>query len=72
MPIYKLARSYGRLFKEYAGDEKTVLELIKKDPYIFMTRVGGLLLTDAGLDFSNSPEGYYTLPPKIQMNQPKE
>jgi coenzyme F420-0:L-glutamate ligase/coenzyme F420-1:gamma-L-glutamate ligase len=23
-----------------------------------------MLLTDAGLDFSNSPEGYWTLPPK--------
>lgn len=51
------------MFKDYAADERA-LDVIEKDPYIFMARVKGLLLTDAGLDFSNSPEGYCTLPPK--------
>ncbi|MEM3873115.1 MAG: coenzyme F420-0:L-glutamate ligase, partial [Nitrososphaeria archaeon] len=64
IPIYKLASSYGKLFKDYVKDEKEALELMRRDPYIFMSSVGGMLLTDAGLDFSNSPEGYCTLPPK--------
>jgi len=64
IPIYKLAKAYGKLFKEYVKDEEAAIEIIRKDPYIFMANVGGMLLTDAGLDFSNSPEGYCTLPPK--------
>ncbi|MEM3715513.1 MAG: coenzyme F420-0:L-glutamate ligase [Thermoprotei archaeon] len=64
IPIYKFMKIYGKFFKDYARDERTAAEIIRKDPYIFMTSVKGMLLTDAGLDFSNSPEGYCTLPPK--------
>jgi len=55
IPVYKLAERYGGLFKGYAADEEAALNVIKKDPYIFMADVHGLTLTDAGLDFSNSP-----------------
>ncbi|MBS7609201.1 coenzyme F420-0:L-glutamate ligase [Candidatus Bathyarchaeota archaeon] len=64
IPIEKLARKYGKLFRSYVSNEEVARSLLRKDPYIFMTSVGGMLLTDAGLDFSNSPSGNCTLPPK--------
>ncbi|QOJ78791.1 coenzyme F420-0:L-glutamate ligase [Infirmifilum lucidum] len=64
IPVRGLAERYGYLFREYARDEGAALELLRKDPYIFMTRVRGMVLSDAGLDFSNSTEGYCTLPPE--------
>jgi len=63
IPIKKLMKKYGYLFSEYAVNPKVAMRLIDNDPYIFMTYVEGMILTDAGLDFSNSPEGYCTLPP---------
>lgn len=63
IPIKKLVKRYGYLFREYASDPKVAIKLIESDPYIFMTYVRGMILTDAGLDFSNSPEGYCTLSP---------
>lgn len=64
IPIKKLAEKYGYLYKDIAEDEKVAKKLIREDPYIFMCNVNGMLLTEAGLDFSNSPSGYCTLPPK--------
>jgi hypothetical protein len=41
IPIYKLAKNYGKLFRSYAADEKVPLNVIRKDPYIFMANVRG-------------------------------
>lgn len=64
VPIYKLAKAYGRLLRDYVENADAAHRLVKEDPYVFVAYVRGMLLTDAGLDFSNSPPGYCTLPPK--------
>jgi coenzyme F420-0:L-glutamate ligase/coenzyme F420-1:gamma-L-glutamate ligase len=71
IPIWKLAQKFGH-FYDVAKDEKVAKELIKSDPYIFVCKVGNILLTDAGLDFSNSPKNYCTLPPKDADKSAKE
>ncbi len=64
IPIYKLARRYGHLYREYAFDRGKALEVVSRDPCIFMTSVRGYVLTDAGIDFSNAPEGFCTMLPR--------
>ncbi len=63
IPVEKLSKKYGHLFEEYAKDKKTAQEIIRKDPYIFIVNVKDQLLTEGGIDFSNSPPGYCTLLP---------
>jgi len=64
IPVWKLAQKYGHVFEEYFPNRDHIAQLLRSDPYIFMANVNGLLLTDAGLDLSNAPRGYCTLPPK--------
>jgi len=39
-------------------------EAIKRIPYILIVRRGGQIYSDAGLDFSNHPEGVVSVPPE--------
>jgi len=63
IPIGSLAKRYGQLFKQHRIDEKVAEKVIEADPYMFLIDVGGQFLTWGGIDFSNSPAGYYTAPP---------
>jgi len=51
-------------FRKYAVNEKARKNAIKQHPYLFLVKVNYLLLSDAGLDFSNAPPGFCTLPPR--------
>jgi len=59
-----------RLFEEgvfdierHAPDPEAAREAIERVPALMVTIRGGQLYTDAGLDFSNHPPGYFSLPP---------
>lgn len=63
IPVRDLAKRHGQLFKQHTTDEKAAEKVIQADPYMFLIDVDGQLLTWGGIDFSNSPEGYYTALP---------
>jgi len=49
-----------RMSRNIAG----AYEAIKRIPYILIVRRGGQIYSDAGLDFSNHPEGVMSVPPE--------
>ena len=49
-----------RMSRNIAG----AYEAIKRIPYILIVRRGGQIYSDAGLDFSNHPEGVVSVPPE--------
>ncbi|MDI6905726.1 MAG: coenzyme F420-0:L-glutamate ligase [Candidatus Bathyarchaeia archaeon] len=64
IPIEKLVKRLGDPFKEYAVNREEASKAVERNPYLFMAEVGGVLLTNAGIDISNAPPGYCTLPPE--------
>ncbi|NHV97040.1 MAG: F420-dependent oxidoreductase [Thaumarchaeota archaeon] len=64
IPIEKLSKRFGHLYKKYASSREGARKAISEHPYIFLIDVGGRILTWGGVDFSNSPPGYCTSIPK--------
>ncbi len=64
IPLEKISQRHRRLFEEYSKDKRITREILSKDPYMFLVKVGNRVLTEGGIDFSNAPEGYCTLLPK--------
>jgi len=64
IPIKELLGSFMEFFEKYSANKGQIRAVLGEVPFFFMTKRGGLILTDAGLDFSNSPKDHCTLPPE--------
>ncbi|MHA1506549.1 MAG: coenzyme F420-0:L-glutamate ligase [Candidatus Asgardarchaeia archaeon] len=58
IPLEKISK--GGLLEKYSEDRRTAREVISEDPYLFLIEKNGRLLSWGGVDFSNSPLGFFT------------
>jgi len=61
IPVYALASSID--ISAISDNPKLALELMKKDQTLLLTLVNGQIYSDAGIDASNHPEGFVSIPP---------
>ncbi|RLG59247.1 hypothetical protein DRN86_04520, partial [Candidatus Geothermarchaeota archaeon] len=71
IPVLKIERLL-HLFERYSVSNEQRRKALARAPYLFLVKTKYLILTDAGLDFSNVPPGYCTLPPKDPDEVAKE
>ncbi len=64
IPVKKIADNFPEVFGSMARDRNNVGRLLAEEPaFLVTTTMGGLMSTDAGLDYSNSPSGRCTVLP---------
>ena len=67
IPLRKIADNFPEVFGSMASDDKNNMErLLAEEPAFLVTTTkvaGGLMSTDAGLDYSNNPSGRCTVLP---------
>ncbi|MHA1859591.1 MAG: coenzyme F420-0:L-glutamate ligase [Candidatus Asgardarchaeia archaeon] len=61
IPLKNLLRS---VLERYSEDKEVAREVVFEDPYLFLIERDGRLLSWGGVDFSNSPPGFFTEIPK--------
>ncbi|MDG6996979.1 MAG: coenzyme F420-0:L-glutamate ligase, partial [Nitrososphaerota archaeon] len=65
IPVKKIMNSYPAITNNLSTDREASARAIAKVPAMLLTQTKqGLLATDAGLDYSNNPEGTASLLPK--------
>ena len=65
IPVKKIMNSYPAITNNLSTDREAAARAIAKVPAMLLTQTKqGLLATDAGLDYSNNPEGTASLLPK--------
>jgi coenzyme F420-0:L-glutamate ligase/coenzyme F420-1:gamma-L-glutamate ligase len=62
VPIKRLVEEGHVDLRSLAEDPEAVEELIEEYPSFFITRKGGMLWSDSGIDSSNLPPNYYSIP----------
>jgi len=71
IPIKKIAQKLN-FFEKCSIDKKKMQQVIDENAYMFMIDVGGQLMSWGGLDFSNAPPGFCTVPPEDPDKSAKE
>ena len=64
IPVEKIAAAFPEIFGSLTRDRDVASRLLAAEPaFLVTTTTGGLIATDAGLDYSNNPSGTCTVLP---------
>ena len=65
IPVRKIASRFPEIFSAISNDREVASRLLTQEPAFLVTVTkGGLMATDAGLDYSNNPPGSCTVLPE--------
>lgn len=64
IPVLKIGESFPEIFENLATDKGAAERTLRRVPTLLLTQTKhGIVATDAGLDYSNNPPGWYSLLP---------